>query len=58
MEAWGYPKRGTDWLRRQRLLILITLVLLSWVLFVLAILLAASVFGQIAEMVVDLITTP
>jgi hypothetical protein len=32
MEAWGYPRRGTDWLRRRRLLVIAVLATLSWVL--------------------------
>lgn len=30
IEAWGYPRRGTDWLRRQRVLVIILLAVLSW----------------------------
>jgi len=30
IEAWGYPKPATDWLRRHRLLTIVVLAAGSW----------------------------
>lgn len=35
LEACGYPRAGTDWLRRRRLLVVLVLAILSWLLFLL-----------------------
>ncbi|SEQ47789.1 hypothetical protein SAMN05428969_3196 [Devosia sp. YR412] len=34
LESWGFPRAGTDWLRRRRLVTILVLAILSWVLFI------------------------
>lgn len=33
MEFLGYPRQGTDWLRRQRMPIILGLAILAWCIF-------------------------
>jgi hypothetical protein len=35
IETWGYPRAGTDWLRRHRVWFIVILACLAWAAFVL-----------------------
>lgn len=34
LESWGFPRAGTDWLRRRRLVTILVLAILAWALFI------------------------
>ena len=55
MEAWGYPRRGADWLRRRRLLAILVLAVLSWCALVGFGFAAYFVAGEIFDVLRDLI---
>lgn len=50
MEAWGYPRQGTDWLRKRRLFVIAALAILCWLVFLLAGWTVYAVVGQLAEL--------
>ena len=54
MEAWGYPRSGTDWLRRRRLLAIVVMALLSWALFGIVVLGIHFLSQEFASLVADL----
>ena len=57
MEAWGYPRRGADWLRRRRLLAILVLAVLSWCVMVGLGFLVYFLAGEILDVVHDLVDT-
>ena len=54
MEAWGYPKAATDWLRRRRLIIIAMMAILSWCVFLALGWAILFLIGEFADLLGDL----